>query len=55
MKLTIYKIKRDHDNKTGFFIVNVPEANQLGVGFQARIGEYVYGISLVCVSKEKAP
>ena len=36
--ITTYKIKRETDNKTGFFIVNVPEANHLGLGFQIRIG-----------------
>lgn len=41
-----YKIKRDHDNDIGFFIVTVPEDNQRGIGFQFIKGEFVYGISI---------
>lgn len=44
-QLTPYRIKRNHSNETGFFIVNVPEVNQYGIGFQLRRGAYVYGFS----------
>lgn len=47
MMFTKYKINRDHNNKTGFFVVKVPEAKQLGIGFQFNYLGTLYGISLV--------
>ena len=45
---TKYKITpRDHNNKAGFFIVKVPEAKQLGIGFQFNFRGTLYGISIV--------
>ena len=44
--ITTYKIKRNHGNKTKFFIVNVKEVRQYGVGFQINLKGIVYGISL---------
>ena len=41
-----YKISRDHDNKTGFYTVNVPRAGQLGIGFQVNISGILYGVSV---------
>jgi hypothetical protein len=49
--ITVYKIRRDHSNETGFFRVSVPEAGHSGIGFQIRRGAYVYGISFVRVRK----
>ena len=46
MKVTTFKIKRDQDNENGFFIVNVPEANQKGLGFSLYINKILYGISI---------
>jgi hypothetical protein len=46
ISFTPYRIKRDHDNHTTFFVVDVPEAKQHGVGFQMRMGEYVVGMSI---------
>jgi hypothetical protein len=43
---TTYKIKRNHSNKTQFFIVNVKEANQYGFGFQINIKGTLYGFSI---------
>lgn len=49
-----YSIIRDHDTKTGFFIVFVPEADNYGLGFQLRTGpNKVWGIS-ICTSKIEA-
>lgn len=50
--INTYKIKRDHSNKTGFFIVNVPEVNQLGFGFQINSRGTVYGFSITYKRKE---
>lgn len=45
-RFTTYKICRDHSNRTGFFIVNVPEAKQYGLGFQVNIKGTLYGFSV---------
>lgn len=47
MTFNYYRIKRDHSNSTGFYIVYVPEACERGYGFQVRVGDYVYGFSFV--------
>lgn len=44
--LTTYKIKRNHSDKTGFFIVNVKDVMQYGIGFQIKINGILYGISI---------
>lgn len=44
--ITTYAIERDHARDFGFFIVDVPEVNQKGIGFQIAIGKRVYGISI---------
>jgi hypothetical protein len=44
--VTIIKVKRNHSKKTGFFIVNVPEAKQYGLGFTMYIKGTVYGFSV---------
>jgi hypothetical protein len=44
--ITIINIKRNHSKKTGFFIVNVPEVKQYGLGFRFYIKGNVYGFSL---------
>ena len=43
---TTYKIVRDHSNKTGVFVVNVPEARQYGFGVQFNIKGTLYGLSI---------
>ncbi len=58
MKLTTYKIKRDYSNAPGFFLVRGhgcgwPDCARhrhacgFGVGFQLKVGAYVYGCSIV--------
>jgi len=49
MKITPYKIRRDHGNRTGFYLVAVPEgvSYRRGVGFQFSFRGVVYGVSLV--------
>ncbi len=54
LHLTLYRIWRDHCNKTGFFFVSVPEAQHMGVGFQVRRGPEVYGLTLYLVGSEEA-
>ena len=44
--LTFYRIRRDHCDETGFFVVDVEEASQYGFGFQLRIRGVLYGVSL---------
>ena len=44
--ITIIKINRDHSNGNGFFIVNVPEAKQYGIGFTLYIKGTLYGFSV---------
>lgn len=44
--LTVYRIRRDHYNRTGFFRVCVPEAGHYGIGFQVRIRGVLYGVSI---------
>ncbi len=46
MALNPYKVKRNHSNNTGFFIVNIPEIEQYGLGFQINIRGTVYGLSI---------
>jgi hypothetical protein len=43
---TTYKIKRDHSRRTGFFVVNVPEENQFGFGFQLNLNGTLFGFSI---------
>ena len=45
MEITPYKIKRNHSDKTCFFIVNVKEVRQYGIGFQINIKGILYGVS----------
>ncbi len=45
-RFTLYQIRRDHGNDTGFFVVNVPEVRQRGIGFQLAARGVVYGISI---------
>ena len=49
IQITPYRVRRDYDNETGFFIVN---AEGWGLGFQIKIGSFVYGIS-VCLNQKK--
>lgn len=44
--ITTYAIERDHARDFGFFIVDVPEVKQRGIGFQIAIGKKVFGISI---------
>jgi len=45
--LTLYKTQRDYSNDTGFFIVDVREAYQYGIGFQLRLwNNWIIGISV---------
>ena len=46
MKFNPYKVRRSYGNKIGFFVVNVPENNQWGLGFQFRCKGIVYGLSV---------
>ncbi len=50
--ITTYRIKRNHSNETGFFIVNVQKVHQVGIGFQLNIFGVLYGISIYVVCKE---
>jgi hypothetical protein len=49
LKLTTYRIQRDHDNRTELFRVSVPEAKQRGFGAQVRFGRWICGISLILI------
>lgn len=44
--LTVYRVRRDHSDEVGFFVVDVPEVSQRGLGFQLRFRGVVYGVSL---------
>lgn len=44
--LTVYRVKRDHSDTTGFFAIEVPEASQRGFGFQCSFRGVVYGFSV---------
>jgi hypothetical protein len=44
--ITIINVKRDHSTESGFFIVNVQEAKQYGIGFTIYIKGTVYGFSI---------
>ena len=52
IKATLYKIKRDHDNSTGFFRVNVSNPDffytfrQDGIGLQVNVKGTLYGASI---------
>ena len=43
---TLYKIQRNHDNKSGLFIVSVPEVAQYGIGLQVNLCCTLYGVSV---------
>lgn len=52
-RLTIYNIRRDHCNGTGFFVVRVYEVGQVGIGFQLRLRGVVYGFSIHTKARRK--
>lgn len=45
-RLTLYRIKRDHSDRTEFFWIDVPEVKQCGVGFQLNLRGVLYGVSI---------
>lgn len=44
-RLTPYCITRGHQNKTGFYIIFVPETFECGLGFQVNVRGTLYGLS----------
>lgn len=49
--ITTYCVKRDSDNTTKIFVVNVPEARQKGIGLQLRLFDHVCGVSFSTIER----
>ena len=54
--MTPYRIKGGPGRLqgNGFFIVNVPEAKELGIGFQWRIRGFDYGASICVINLNRS-